>query len=241
MPAAGRRGEGGRRSFAPILLLATAIGVLIVVALAIAGARNGEGGSAEAAGDATLPASLSATPGTPEGTAESGIRRIVTGGGPVATESVPRPADGRSSIPVSVAIPALGVEAAIEPVGATPDGIRVPPVYLAGWHRGGPRPGEPGRAILLGHLDSVDGPAAFTPLPGARPGLDIAVTDRAGAVHRFRVLRTLEVSKSDFPTEEVYGTSRRPGLVLITCGGEFVPDQGYENNFIVFARELRNA
>jgi sortase (surface protein transpeptidase) len=166
----------------------------------------------------------------------------VTGGEPSGqTTPGPSPIGERPQPPASIAIPELGLETTVVPVGATPDGIRVPPVFEAGWYRSGPRPGEPGRAIVLGHLDSLDGPAAFTQLPGADPGMEVTVADRDGTTYEFRVLRTLEVAKSSFPSEDVYGSSRRPSLVLITCGGDFDPEEGYENNFIVFARELRSS
>ena len=177
------------------------------------------------------------------GADSSGIRRVVTGrpsAAPPPVEAGLEPTDPRPAIPARIAIPDLGIEAEVKPVGATDDGIRVPPVYEAGWYRRGPRPSEPGRAILLGHLDSLDGPAAFTSLPGATRGTELTITDRAGAPHTFRVLRTLEVAKASFPAEEVYGSSRRPSLALITCGGEFDPETGYENNVIVFARALRS-
>lgn len=167
------------------------------------------------------------------------VRRVVTGHPSPPIDRGPQPTEERPAVPASVTISALGIDAPIKPVGSTGDGIRVPPVYEAGWYRRGPRPGEPGRAIVLGHLDSIDGPAAFTPLPGAEPGVELTITDRAGVAHGFRVLRTLEVPKATFPTREVYGGSRRPSLALITCGGDFDPETGYEDNVIVFARALR--
>jgi len=93
---------------------------------------------------------------------------------------------------------------------------------------------------VLGHLDSLDGPAAFTALPEAARGTELTITDRLGNEHGFRVMRTLEVPKSTFPAEKVYGSSGHPSLALITCGGEFDPQTGYENNVIVFARALRS-
>ncbi len=191
------------------------------------------------------PAQLSAVPRVGAAPAEgesSKIRRVVTGDPAAAAPTEPgvRPAESRPAPPARIQIPDVGVDTTIVPVEATDDGIEVPPVFEAGWFDAGPRPSEPGRAIVLGHLDSLSGPAAFTQLPQARPGSEVIVTDRAGLTHTFRILRTLEVAKASFPSEEVYGMTRRPGLALITCGGKFDPGTGYENNVIVFARELRN-
>ena len=179
----------------------------------------------------------------PNGGAASAVRRVVTGGpGSVdpATEGDIAPVEARPAVPVRIAIPSVGVDATIVSVGATPDGIRVPPVYEAGWYEKGPRPSEPGRAIVLGHLDSLTGPAAFTQVPQAETGDDVIVTDELGLTHTFRVEHTVEVSKSDFPAEAIYGATSRPSIALITCGGDFDPKSGYENNVIVFARELRS-
>ena len=40
----------------------------------------------------------------------------------------------------------------------------------AAWYRGGPRPGQPGPAVLLGHVDSTSGPAVFYRLATLRAG-----------------------------------------------------------------------
>ena len=49
---------------------------------------------------------------------------------------------------MSIAIPAVGVEARVVPMGLRPDRtMEVPEVDLAGWYEVGPRPGEwPGRS-----------------------------------------------------------------------------------------------
>lgn len=203
------------------------------------------GRSPERVAPLSTPAQLSAVPRVgvaPVGGESSKVRRVVTGDPATAAPTEPgvQPAEDRPAPPARIQIPDVGIDTTVVPVQATADGIEVPPVYEAGWFDAGPRPSEPGRAIVLGHLDSLSGPAAFTQLPQARPGSDVIVTDEAGVTHTFRVLRTLEIPKSSFPAEEVYGTTRRPGLALITCGGTFDSETGYENNVIVFARELRN-
>jgi hypothetical protein len=188
-------------------------------------------------------APISAVPwvgGAVPGGEASDLERIVTGRA-APTEPGLDPVEPRPAEPARVVIPDVGVDASVVPVGATAGGIEVPSPEEAGWYAAGPRPSEPGRAIVIGHLDSLDGPAAFTQVAQARPGSEVSVVDQAGVTHPFRILRTLEVAKSSFPAEEVYGATRRPSLALITCGGDFDPETGYENNVIVFARELRNS
>jgi hypothetical protein len=152
--------------------------------------------------------------------------------GPATT--VDRPAE-----PAHLSIPELDVHADVERVGSTTTGIEVPQVGRAGWFDEGPRPGEPGRAVVIGHLDSQNGPGLFALLPGVKPGADISVTDTSGAVHRFQVIGKAQVPKANFPTGAVYGPSDRPVLVLITCGGTWnTATAGYDDNVIVYARAV---
>ena len=40
---------------------------------------------------------------------------------------------------------------------------------------GGPRPGQPGPAVILGHVDSKDGPGIFLDLHAVKAGAEITV------------------------------------------------------------------
>ena len=145
-------------------------------------------------------------------------------------------ATDRPAEPAHLSIPSLGVRADVQHVRSTSTGIEVPQVGRAGWFDEGPRPGEPGRAVVIGHLDSQTGPGLFALLPGVEPGTDVSVTDAAGAVHRFKVVGKAQVPKATFPSSAVYGPSSRPSLVLITCGGPYTPGVGYRDNVLVYAR-----
>jgi hypothetical protein len=142
----------------------------------------------------------------------------------------------RPAEPAHLSIPALGVRADVQRVSATSTGIEVPQVGRAGWFDEGPRPGEPGRAVVIGHLDSQTGPGLFALLPGVRPGTEVHVTDEAGDVHLFKVVGKAQVPKATFPSSAVYGPSTRPVLVLITCGGPYSEGTGYRDNVLVYAR-----
>jgi len=149
--------------------------------------------------------------------------------------------EGRAAEPVRVTVPSVGIDALVRPVGASAGGIEVPPVDRAGWFRGGPRPGEPGRTIVIGHRDSVAGPAIFADLPAVEAGAVVNVSDSRGRSHRYRVIRSLETSKDAFPAEAVYGRTRRSTIALITCGGPFDAASGhYRDNVIVLARSTRS-
>jgi sortase (surface protein transpeptidase) len=155
-----------------------------------------------------------------------------------SSASEPSEQGARPAPPRRISIPAVDVNAGVEPVGRTPSGIAVPAVGRAGWYRDGPRPGEPGRSVVIGHLDSSNGPGLFALLPGVANGTKVSMVDAAGKSHDFAVVGKAQVEKQKFPAQAVYGPSDRPVLVLVTCGGPYTPGVGYRDNVIVYARSV---
>ncbi len=147
----------------------------------------------------------------------------------------------RSQVPVRLRIPSLGVDAPIGSVGKAPDGtVEVPQRWEdVGWFDEGARPAEDGPSVLLGHVDSKAGPAVFARLPQAPPGAVVEVVGDGGEVTRWRVERTEQHPKTQFPTEAVYLPALRPELRLVTCGGEFDrATRHYRDNVVVYASLL---
>ena len=144
----------------------------------------------------------------------------------------------RPARPLGISIPAAGVEGPVDSVRAVAGQLEIPPPGRAGWYRGGPRPGEPGRAVIVSHVDSQAGPALFAGLRTLRRRTRILVEDRRGGIHRFRLVRRLQIEKSRFRRHLVSAPSARPTLVLITCGGPFTPGEGYRDNLILYARAV---
>ena len=165
------------------------------------------------------------------------------GGGepPAAVATSTRPVtDERAGVgrPVSIAIPAAGVDARVVPVGLRADRtMEVPEVDLAGWYEPGPRPGEAGPAVIVGHVDSREGPAVFFRLGELRRGDRIVVGQQGGGGRSFVVERVERRPKEALPTERIWNRTSEPVLRLITCGGGFDRSTGhYRDNLIVFAR-----
>jgi sortase family protein len=146
--------------------------------------------------------------------------------------------------PVRIAVPSAGISARVVPVGLTRDrALQVPSdAHVTGWWKGGPRPGQPGPAVIVGHVDTVSGPAVFYPLRVVRRG-DLVVVRRAdGGATRFTVQRVVRYRKARFPTAAVYGLTRSPTLRLITCSGSFDRSTGhYLDNTVVYATALTDA
>jgi sortase (surface protein transpeptidase) len=111
---------------------------------------------------------------------------------------------------------------------------------VAGWYAPGTRPGDPGSAVILGHVDSKRGPAVFYRLRQLRRGDAINITRADGSSVRFTVQRIEQYDKQRFPTDDVYYPTLTPTLRLVTCGGEFDAAAGhYRSNVIVFATMQR--
>jgi sortase (surface protein transpeptidase) len=147
-------------------------------------------------------------------------------------------AENQPAPPASLTIPAIGVETELEHLAVRDDGTLAAPADFgrAGWFSEGPAPGERGPAVIVGHVDSRDGPAVFYRLAELRAGDLVQVTRTDGTVTRFAVTDTFEATKDSFPTEAVYGPTAGPTLRLVTCTGAF--DRAvrhYVSNLIVYA------
>jgi sortase (surface protein transpeptidase) len=144
----------------------------------------------------------------------------------------------RPALPVRLWIPKISVSTTLVKLGRLPDGsLQVPKAWdTAGWYDGGPRPGQPGPAVILGHVDSTSGPAVFYRLIALRPGDIIRVGLANRRILAFRVRRIARYPKDKFPTQAVYFPTLDRELRLITCGGSF--DQAvrsYRDNVVVYA------
>jgi sortase (surface protein transpeptidase) len=141
-------------------------------------------------------------------------------------------------VPVRVEIPRIAVASSLERLGRAPDRtVQVPSDWnVAGWYASGPRPGDPGSAVILGHVDSKRGPAVFFRLHQLRRGDAITITRADGSSVRFVVERIEQYPEDRFPTDAVYYPTLTPALRLVTCGGQFDHATGhYRSNMIVFA------
>jgi sortase (surface protein transpeptidase) len=141
-------------------------------------------------------------------------------------------------VPVRIDIPAIAVSSPLDRLGRARDRtVQVPSRWeRAGWYAPGTRPGDPGSAVILGHVDSRSGPAVFYRLRELRRGDRVEVVRADGSRVRFSVQRVQEYPKARFPTADVYYPTLTPELRLVTCGGSFDATAGhYRSNIIVFA------
>jgi sortase (surface protein transpeptidase) len=163
---------------------------------------------------------------------------VSTPDNPPTTATPAPPADPGD--PVRITIPAIAVDARIVPVGLKPDGaMRTPDFGLAGWYTPGPKPGQPGPAVVVAHVDSrAGGPDVFFRLRELRAGDQVTV--HYGSVTRaFTVTGTEQAAKTALPAARIWNRTPAPVLRLITCGGAFDRSAGsYLDNIIVYADAL---
>jgi sortase (surface protein transpeptidase) len=146
---------------------------------------------------------------------------------------------GAAQTPVRLNIPKAKVQAGVEAVGLDGQGnIGVPsaPTTVA-WYNRGPAPGQPGDAILNGHVDWTTGPAVFANLRALQPGDEVTVVTQAGQQMRFRVTAAKTYDAGTQPPADLFATSGPPRISLITCTGPW--DKGrkqYQQRLVVSAQ-----
>jgi sortase (surface protein transpeptidase) len=152
--------------------------------------------------------------------------------------ALPFAAGASAAAPTQLIIPAIGVRTQLIPLSLRPSGaLQVPDTTnVAGWFDDGPSPGQPGPAIIAGHVDSYKGPGVFFDLSQLRRGDRVYVRRADGTMAVFTVTEVRLYLKSAFPTTAVYGPAPGEQLRLITCGGTFdYQDRSYMSNVVVFA------
>jgi hypothetical protein len=178
--------------------------------------------------------------------AQPGTDGMVPASRPAAPAAAPPAAGGFRSPrtyptvapPVRLRIPALHVTSSLLRLGLMDDGTIAVPGRpdVAGWYEEGPRPGQPGPAVMLGHVDSRAGPGIFFNLYRLKPGAAVLVDRADGSTVTFRVTKVSRVAKTRFPTDLVYTPTLQSTLRLVTCGGSFdYAKRSYRDNVIVYA------
>jgi sortase (surface protein transpeptidase) len=146
-------------------------------------------------------------------------------------------------MPAEVDIPRIGATSSLVELGLNDDQtVEVPPVgtpQQAGWFTGAPMPGEPGPAVILGHVNGGGRPGIFARLHELTAGDEIRIRRTDNTTVRFTVTRVGRVPKANFPTDEGYDNTPGPELRLITCGDSFDRTaHSYRDNMIVYATRV---
>jgi len=157
---------------------------------------------------------------------------------PFAT-TAPRGAMDPTAWPSRVLLPALAVEAPIQPIGLEATGALVIPTSPmdVGWYQRSSVPGTAGVALLTSHVDTrLEGRGIFSRLADLALGDDVHVVTAEGVTQRWQVVAIEQHRKDELPPS-LFVRSGEPLLALVTCAGPFDPvARSYRDNLIVWAR-----
>jgi hypothetical protein len=159
----------------------------------------------------------------------------------IATRSagVEQLAPARLSPPASIEIAGTEVRGLVVPtaVDTTTGELAIPDdPTVVGWYQFGPSPGQPGSAVLAGHLDWHRRPGAFFRLGEVSLGSIVTIQYADGSSRRFQVVENTLVPKQSLPVNDVFERTGLPTLRLITCGGTFDRrTHHYRSNVVVTA------
>jgi hypothetical protein len=157
--------------------------------------------------------------------------RAFHGDGTIPEASVP-------FTPVRIVIPAIGVDATIEPTPIVDRVMGIPSdPWNVGWYPSLATPGDGGNVVMAGHVDWWGvGPVVFANLASLWPGATIYVvgSDGTGASY---VVTSVYAVPYNTRAAEVTGSLGVEGLTLITCTGTFNGSH-YDSRLVVRAERF---
>jgi sortase (surface protein transpeptidase) len=142
-------------------------------------------------------------------------------------------------VPVSIAVPRLGVQAAIQPVGLDKEGrmATIPDAKVIAWYAYGSVPGGEGNAILAGHRDWNGALGTFWRIETLKPHDIIRIGFSDGNQSVFEVVSDTTYPSNNVPNQvmQLSGLTR---TTLITCAGDFDHSGGgYQSRAVVILQE----
>lgn len=150
---------------------------------------------------------------------------------------LPTPLPRQSVVPTRLLIPAIALDAEVETVQVLSNGQMGVPGdpervgILMPWTKAG----EPGNAVISGHVDHLTGPAVFYDLKKLSPGDRVIVANRAGTELTFLVTSVETFKTEEAPLQRIFGATDSKHLNLITCTGRFNrKTQEHERRLVVF-------
>ncbi|HYR50879.1 MAG TPA: class F sortase [Candidatus Eisenbacteria bacterium] len=126
--------------------------------------------------------------------------------------------------PARLLIPRINVDAAVEARGLDANrNMDIPKNFRdVAWYKLGPAPGQPGNALINGHVNWWTGAAVFTHLNQVRAGDEITVMRADGGSVHFKVTGKTVVD-ANARIASLFEPSSVATLTLITCAGVWNP------------------
>ncbi|WP_328475269.1 class F sortase [Actinoplanes sp. NBC_00393] len=151
------------------------------------------------------------------------------------------PAAAAVDAPTRLRIPALDLDATVDPVGidaATGDFAVPPSVDRVGWYRYGPGfSASAGSVVIAGHVDSAEqGDGAFFRLGTLDAGDPVTLVGPGRQSREFKVVARERYRKTAIPLDRYFARDGATRLTLITCGGPFDAEtRHYRDNVVITA------
>lgn len=134
----------------------------------------------------------------------------------------PEPTPYIKYAPIRIYFDAHKLQSDIQPVGLAEDNSidTVPSATISGWYEGSSAPGDPGNAIIGGHVSWRGKRGTFSVLHDVKIGEQITIEFENGMVRYFEVISQNTYAVADFPSfvTDLDGDTR---LTLITCLGDY--------------------
>lgn len=149
-----------------------------------------------------------------------------------------------SEVPARIVIKKIGVDATIESLGLTTDGLMDAPKSIegVGWYHKSARIGEGKYSVLLdGHYGSRAQPAVFYRLSELTIGDTLELTGEKGSVLTYEVVEMEQQHMQEVDMKKALHRypDTEQSLTLITCEGIFDPSMDtYDRRTIVYAKRV---
>jgi LPXTG-site transpeptidase (sortase) family protein len=146
------------------------------------------------------------------------------------------------ALPKTFLIPKLGINVPVEHVGMDSKGAMDVPKDAdnVAWYKLGYKVGDNGSAVIAGHFDKEDGsPAVFYNLTSLASGDEIIVRDDAGKEYKYKVTKKQTFNFDEVPLNEVFASTDKARLNLITCDGVFDKNaKNYSKRTVIYSELL---
>lgn len=158
----------------------------------------------------------------------------------MGTRSTTTPTTVTPIVPARLVIPTLNIDARVERVGVKPDGDMANPSSFStvGWYQLGAKAGEPGNAILAGHVNNGLGlSGVFSRLGSIQIGERVVVRSEQGAELTYAVVEKNQYTTENAPLKDIFSITGPSQLILITCEGDWDPEsRSYDRRLVVVAQ-----
>lgn len=149
---------------------------------------------------------------------------------------------GKIGVPVRIKIPKLNINTNLADVGLTLQGAVDAPKTptIAAWFNLGPRPGEKGSSVIVGHYGWKNGvPAVFDNLHKLQKGDKIYIQDENMVTSTFVVTGSQSYLQKANTNKIFFSSDGKSHLNLITCGGVWSKvDKSYSKRIVVFTDKV---